>query len=40
MLPEYGTDMGTALFENENSFSKAAVQAIQTAIGKWIPDAL
>ena len=38
MLPTYGTNMGVALFENDNNFSKAATQAIKTAISNWIPD--
>jgi hypothetical protein len=38
MLPNYGTNMGVALFENENSFADAARQAIRTAITTWIPN--
>jgi predicted Zn-dependent protease len=38
MLPTYGTNMGVALFENDNNFTKAATQAIKTAIANWIPD--
>jgi phage baseplate assembly protein W len=38
MRPDYGTDMGTALFENENLFPPAAQQAVRDAISKWIPE--
>ena len=38
MTPTYGTNLGVALFENDNNFGPAAAQAIRTAISNWIPD--
>jgi phage baseplate assembly protein W len=38
MLPEYGVDWSTAIFENEGSAQKAISQAIKTAVSKWIPE--
>lgn len=37
MLPEYGTDIATALFENDNDFVAAVRAAITTAVARWIP---
>ncbi|CAB4122164.1 GpW/Gp25/anti-adapter protein IraD [uncultured Caudovirales phage] len=38
MLPEYGIDWNTALFENDDNVERAATQAITSAISKWIPE--
>lgn len=38
MLPEYGTDLGYALFENEGEFPAAVRSAITTAVKRWIPQ--
>ncbi len=38
MLPEYGTDIGYALFENEGNFFSAVNSAILTAVKRWIPQ--
>ena len=38
MLPNYGTNLGAALFENENNLTKAIEQTIRVAIANWIPE--
>lgn len=38
MLPEYGTDWSTTLFENENNYRRAIPIAISNAIRKWLPE--
>jgi phage baseplate assembly protein W len=38
ILTEYGTDIESALFENQNNFEAAVNQAIRQAIARWIPD--
>lgn len=38
MLPDYGTDVGAALFENDNDFPAAIEVAITNAIARWMPD--
>jgi len=38
MLPEYGTDWSTSLFENENNYRRAIPIAISNAIRRWLPD--
>lgn len=38
MLPEYGTDLGRALFENEDNFRVAVKVAILTAVTTWLPE--
>jgi len=38
MMPEYGTDWSTSLFENENNYRRAIPIAISNAIRKWLPD--
>ena len=37
MNPEYGTDLGYALFENDQDFAAAVRSAITTAVSRWIP---
>jgi phage baseplate assembly protein W len=38
MNPEYGTDLGSALFENEGNFIVAVEVAIRSAVSRWIPQ--
>lgn len=38
ILQEYGTDLGTALFENDNDIVLATKKAIQTAMASWLPN--
>lgn len=38
MMPDYGTDWSTTLFENENNYRRAIPVAISNAIRTWIPD--
>ena len=38
ILQDYGTDIESALFENQNDFEAAVNQAIRQAIARWIPD--
>lgn len=38
MLPEYGTDIAKALFENEEDFFLAARTAITDAVSTWLPE--
>ena len=38
MMPEYGTDWSTTLFENENNYRRAIPIAISNAIRTWLPD--
>lgn len=38
MYQEYGTDFGSALFENESNFSLAVDSAVSTAVKRWMPD--
>ena len=37
-LPEYGTDVLKALFENDNDLQISIRQAIQLAVAKWLPE--
>ena len=38
MRPTYGTDIATAMFENQGLVQKAIRQAIIKAVGIWIPE--
>lgn len=38
MRPTYGTNIATAMFENQGKVEKAINQAIRTAISNWIPE--
>jgi phage baseplate assembly protein W len=38
MRPTYGTNIATAMFENQGKVEKAINQAIRTAISTWIPE--
>lgn len=38
MLPNYGVNWASALFENDNDAKLAIPQAIKTAIKTWLPD--
>lgn len=38
MLPTYGVDWSSALFENDNLAQPAISSAIKTAIAKWLPE--
>jgi len=38
MLPNYGTNLGAALFENENDLTIAIDQTIRTAVANWVPE--
>ena len=38
MNPNYGTNIGAALFENDNYFPGAVKQAIVKAVARWIPE--
>jgi phage baseplate assembly protein W len=38
MLPTYGVDWSTSLFENENNAKAAIPAAIISAVSRWIPD--
>ena len=38
MLPNYGTNIGAALFENENNLKVAIDQTIRIAVANWIPE--
>lgn len=38
MLPSYGVDWSTSLFENDNRAQPAISGAIRTAIAKWLPE--
>jgi len=38
MRPTYGTNIATAMFENQGNVEKAINDAIRSAISKWIPD--
>ena len=38
MNPEYGTDLGSALFENEGDFILASEAAIRSAVSRWVPQ--
>lgn len=38
MLPEYGTDVFTALFENDNKVDAAIRSAVNAAVKIWIPE--
>jgi len=38
MLPTYGVNWASALFENDNDAKLAIPQAIKSAIKTWIPD--
>lgn len=38
MAQNYGTDMGTALFENEGDIVAATQAAIQEALKTWLPE--
>jgi len=36
--PDYGTDIASALFENDNDFYTAAKVAITEAMDRWLPE--
>jgi len=38
MRPNYGTNIGTAMFENQGKIEKAINDAIRSAISKWLPE--
>lgn len=38
MLPTYGVDWSTSLFENDNQARPAITGAIQKAVAKWLPE--
>lgn len=38
MLPEYGTDVLLALYENDNVVETAISQAIKSAVSIWMPE--
>lgn len=38
MLPQYGVDWSTAIFENDGDSTGAITQAITLAVSKWIPE--
>lgn len=38
MRPNYGTNIGTAMFENQGKIEKAINEAIRSAISKWLPE--
>lgn len=38
MRPTYGTDIATAMFENQGIINTAIKQAIVKAVGVWIPE--
>jgi phage baseplate assembly protein W len=38
MRPNYGTNIGTAMFENQGKIDKAINDAIRSAISKWLPE--
>jgi len=38
MRPTYGTNIATAMFENQGKIEEAINQAIRTAISNWIPE--
>ena len=36
-MPEYGTDLSRALFENDSDIFKAVDKAVRSAIQTWLP---
>ena len=38
MLPEYGTDVLRALYENDNQLTPSITQAVKSAVAIWIPE--
>jgi phage baseplate assembly protein W len=38
MRPTYGTNIATAMFENQGDVDKAINDAIRSAISKWLPE--
>jgi phage baseplate assembly protein W len=38
MLPEYGTDVLRALYENDNQLEISINQAVRSAVAVWIPE--
>ncbi|MFN9951882.1 MAG: GPW/gp25 family protein, partial [bacterium] len=38
MLPEYGTDVLRALYENDNQLELSINQAVRSAVSVWIPE--
>lgn len=38
MLPEYGTDVLRALYENDNQLEFSINQAVRSAVAVWIPE--
>jgi phage baseplate assembly protein W len=38
MRPNYGTNIGTAMFENQGKVEKAVNDAIRSAMSKWLPE--
>jgi phage baseplate assembly protein W len=38
MRPTYGTNIATAMFENQGDIDKAINDAIRSAISKWLPE--
>jgi phage baseplate assembly protein W len=38
MRPTYGTNIATAMFENQGRVEKAINDAIRSAVSKWLPE--
>jgi phage baseplate assembly protein W len=38
MLPEYGTDVLRALYENDNQLEFSINQAVRSAVNVWLPE--
>jgi phage baseplate assembly protein W len=38
MRPTYGTNIATAMFENQGKVEKAINDAIRSAVSKWLPE--
>jgi len=38
MRPTYGTNIATAMFENQGKIERAINDAIRSAISKWLPE--
>lgn len=38
MRPTYGTNIATAMFENQGNVEKAINDSVRSAISKWIPE--
>ena len=38
MRPDYGTNIGVAMFENQGKIEAAISQAVRSAVSNWIPE--